>query len=71
MSGSKHHHAQEGPHPTANNASSTPYWKRAHHDWRFWIAVVFIFAAIAIYVVSVDLSLVPRPKRSQTFTRTP
>ena len=31
-----------------------PYWKHAHRDWRFWIAVVFIFAALAIYVLSDD-----------------
>ena len=37
-----------------------PYWKRAHRDWRFWIAVFFIFSALAIYVMSDDLALVPR-----------
>lgn len=37
-----------------------PYWRRAHADWKFWIAVVFIFGALAIYIFSVDLALVPR-----------
>jgi hypothetical protein len=37
-----------------------PYWKNAHRDWRFWIAVFFIFGAIVIYVMSDDLALVPR-----------
>jgi hypothetical protein len=37
-----------------------PYWKRAHRDWRFWIAVFFVFSALAIYVLSDDLGLVPR-----------
>jgi hypothetical protein len=37
-----------------------PYWKRAHRDWRFWVAVFFLFAAITVYVVTFDLSLVPR-----------
>jgi hypothetical protein len=41
-----------------------PYWKRAHRDWRFWIAVFFIFAALAIYVLSDDLALVPRSHHS-------
>jgi hypothetical protein len=41
----------------------TPYWKRAHHDWRFWVAMVITFAAIAMYVMSDDLSLVPRGVR--------
>jgi len=29
-----------------------PYWKRAHRDWRIWVALFFLFAAIAIYVLS-------------------
>lgn len=53
-----HRHAQTGPRMPA--AHHGPYWKRAHHDWRFWVAVFFIFAALAVYIMSVDLSLVPR-----------
>jgi len=26
-----------------------PYWKRAHHDWRFWIGLVLMLTAIAVY----------------------
>jgi hypothetical protein len=37
-----------------------PYWRRAHRDWRFWVAAIFIFAAIGVYVWTVDLSVVPR-----------
>jgi hypothetical protein len=37
-----------------------PYWKRAHLDWRVWVAAFFLFAAIAVYVWTVDLSIVPR-----------
>ena len=55
-----HHHPDEGPCPTVNHEYSVPYWRRAHRDRRFWIGVCFIFAAIAVYVMSVDLSLVPR-----------
>jgi len=54
-----HHHPDEGPRAKADS-DRVPYWKRAHRDWHFWIAVCFIFAALAVYVVSVDLSLVPR-----------
>jgi len=38
-----------------------PYWKRAHKDWKFWVGVVLIFAAIAVYVLSLDLSTVYHP----------
>ena len=36
-----------------------PYWRRFHRDWKFWVAVFFIFAALAIYIISYDLVLVP------------
>ncbi len=39
--------------------STPPYWKRAHHDWRFWVGLCFMFAAIAIYVLSDDLAFLP------------
>ena len=37
-----------------------PYWKRAHHDWKFWFGLVITFAAIGMYVMSDDLALVRR-----------
>jgi len=38
-----------------------PYWKRAHHDWRFWIGLFFMFVAITIYVLSENLAFIPHP----------
>ena len=57
-----HHHPQTGPQPAKDAHLHGPYWRRAHRDWRFWVAVIFIFAALAVYIASVDLSLVPRPQ---------
>jgi hypothetical protein len=37
-----------------------PYWRRAHRDWRFWVGVVFLSLALIVYVMTVDLSLVPQ-----------
>jgi len=34
-----------------------PYWKRAHQDWRVWVGVFLIGAAMFIYVMSDDLSV--------------
>ena len=50
-------HGNEGPAPHSVNH---PYWRRAHHDWRFWVALVLMLAAITIYVLSDDLALLPR-----------
>ena len=36
-----------------------PYWRRAHHDWRFWVGMGFMLAALAIYVLSDDLAFLP------------
>jgi hypothetical protein len=36
-----------------------PYWTRAHRDWRIWVGLVFMFAAIIIYVMSDDLAFLP------------
>jgi hypothetical protein len=56
---SDHTHHETGPHPKLSDHSHRPYWQRAHRDWRFWVGVVFIAAALFIYITSVDLSLVP------------
>ena len=39
--------------------SHHPYWKRAHRDWRIWVALFFMLAAMTIYIMSEDLSLLP------------
>lgn len=56
--GTTHTHHEEGPHPT-HAQQQRPYWMRAHRDWKFWVAVLFIAAALFVYIVSVDLSIVP------------
>lgn len=37
-----------------------PYWQRAHRDWRFWTGVIFIFAALFIFIMSDNLAFIPR-----------
>ncbi len=53
-----HRHADTGP--RAPHESAVPYWKRAHKDWKFWVGAVCIAVAIVIYVLTLDLSSVPR-----------
>jgi hypothetical protein len=57
MTGSKHN--REGNSSDIGEPDPGPYWRRMHHDWRFWIGAVFMTAAIAIYVLSGDLAWVP------------
>jgi hypothetical protein len=51
------HYKKDHPHP--------PYWKRAHRDWKFWIAILLMLLAMAIYLRSVDLSLRPNGQMQQ------
>ena len=59
-------HQHGGPVRDSIHHDQIPYWKRAHHDWRFWVGLVFMFAAITIYVLSDDLALLPRGQPQQT-----
>ncbi len=53
-------HSQEGRGHGAVHREGRPYWKHAHRDWRFWVAVFFVFGALIVYVTSDDLALAPR-----------
>jgi len=65
MNNNQHnHHEHGGPHANLPH-DQKPYWKRAHHDWRFWVAAILIFTAMIIYVMTDNLAWRPR---SQTPT---
>ena len=42
-----------------------PYWKRAHHDWKFWLAILLMLVAMVIYVKTNDLSMRPHPQMQE------
>ena len=64
------HHSQEVPDSGIVQQSNGPYWKRMHHDWRFWVALLLMIAAMMIYVMSEDFAWLPRG-RSQEQRQTP
>ena len=37
--------------------SHGPAWKRLHRDWRAWVVVLLMLAAMVIYLMTDDLSL--------------
>ena len=59
------HDSQEVPDSGIVQQSNSPYWKRAHKDWRFWIALLLMIAAMIIYVVSEDFAWLPRNRLQQ------
>lgn len=58
----KRHQKAEMPHLARRpeHTHEKPYWQRAHRDWRFWVGVVCMAVAIYVYVMSNDLSMLPR-----------
>ena len=67
MSSHHHHTHQHAPDSGGGvvHHGHVPYWKRAHSDWRFWIGVLLMFAAMIIYVMSLDLAVRPGVPRAQ------
>ncbi|MGC2638677.1 MAG: hypothetical protein WA294_15955 [Acidobacteriaceae bacterium] len=63
--GTTHTHHEKGPH-LAGGKKDRPYWMRAHRDWRFWVAVFCIAAALFVYITTVDLSMVPGRRHHAT-----
>ena len=63
MTGNKHN--PEGNSSVRVEPHPSPYWKHMHRDWRTWIGVAFMFAALSIYVLSGDLSWLPRSQPRQ------
>jgi hypothetical protein len=53
----KKHHHHGGPRKHAHKENQKPYWRRIHKDWRLWVALALMLAAILIYVLSLDDAL--------------
>jgi hypothetical protein len=54
------HHILGWPESDSGQQDHRPYWKRAHRDWRIWVAVLLMIAGMIVYVMSEDLSVRPR-----------
>jgi hypothetical protein len=51
---------QEHPHTEyKKDHGPRPYWKRAHHDWKFWLAILLMLIAMGVYLRTNDLSHTP------------
>ncbi len=60
MTHTKHH-----PDHEQQQKGNEPYWKRAHHDWKFWVALSLMLTSMLIYIVTLDESVQPETKNSQ------
>jgi hypothetical protein len=57
MTHEKHNHPHSHEHH--KETQSGPYWKRAHHDWKFWVAVSLMLTAMLVYIVTFDEAIQP------------
>jgi hypothetical protein len=55
----KHNHSSSSEHEHHHEHRHGPLWRRLHRDWRVWLAVVLMLAAMFAYVMSNDESLQP------------
>ena len=53
------------PQHTSKPKDGIPYWKRAHRDWKFWVAILLMLVAMVIYVKTNDLSMRPHNQMQQ------
>jgi hypothetical protein len=51
--------ARQSDEQATQQGVSPAYWRRMHHDWRMWVGLVLMLAAITIYVLSEDLAWLP------------
>ncbi len=51
------HHSHQAPESDGIRNDRRPYWKRAHRDWRIWVAVVIMIGGMFIYVMTDDFSM--------------
>ena len=65
MNEGKSGHGNEGSVHDHTRHGDGRYWRQAHHDWRFWVGMVLMLAAITIYVLSDDLAFPPRGRPRQ------
>ena len=65
MSQTQHGQMQGGAQNQEERHSRSPYWRQMHHHWYFWVAMLLMLVAIVNYVMTEDLSLVPRNQPQQ------
>jgi len=53
------HHRQEREEHNKKHHDHRPYWKRAHRDWRVWVAVFLMLVGMIVYLMTNDLAWGP------------
>lgn len=65
MSKTQHGHQHDKGRSQDEGHSRSPCWRQVHHHWYFWIGMLLMLVAIGNYVVTEDLSRLPRSQPQQ------
>lgn len=53
------HDHSNSEHSHRSGDSKPAYWQRAHHDWKFWVALCLMLLGMMVYILTMDLSIQP------------
>jgi hypothetical protein len=59
------HQSHGDPNGGSVSSRSRPYWTRMHRDWRVWVGVILMLAAMIIYLMTNDLAWGPHTQPRQ------
>jgi hypothetical protein len=65
MNKTTHGHEHNGRQDREESHPPSPYWRRVHHHWYFWVGMFLMLVAIVNYVMTEDLSWLPRNQPQQ------
>ena len=70
MNKTTHGHQHHGGQDRGESHPRSPYWRRVHHHWYFWVGLLLMLVAIVNYVMTEDLSWLPRSQPQQPLSST-
>ncbi len=56
------HHREHESQSQKDHGPNPAFWRRAHKDWRVWIAVALMLLAMLVYLMSMDERFQPGGK---------
>ena len=65
MNKTAHGHQHNGGQDREESPPPSPYWRRIYHHWYFWVGMFLMLVAIVNYVMTEDLSWLPRNQPQQ------
>jgi hypothetical protein len=65
------HHRKHISESQKERGPTPPFWRRAHRDWRVWVAVALMLVGMILYLMTMDESLQPGGKVNEPVPAAP